>query len=419
MAKKSAKKTARKAAKSVKASKAAKAPAEAAGEPKPAAKASGKAAAAKKPAKPAAKAPAAKAAAKPAEGAAQKAARKAAKKASRSVAAKAVLKSAPAHSDERQSGAITPGARKAAIPASSISGIVRRAPASLPRPSVTMQEVAQRDLPHEYGETGIRVLVRDTEWLFVYWEISSATRAQHGLHPGGETSPLVLRLYEGGSEARITDVPVNDLTSSWYVRVPVAGSAYVVELGIKRARNGYTPLARSGLVKLPRAVMAEDYAPGWEQPVPEVFEQLVQLSGGLELSTRLGSEEFSLVMQRRLRDELSSFSGMLFSGILSSGELSSAGFAEERTAPEAGRDFWLKVGVDVIVYGSTEPDAQVSLMGRPIKLSPDGSFRVRMAFPDGRIEFPVEATSADGVETRRVKPVVERATEPETRSFNN
>ena len=341
-------------------------------------------------------------------------ARKAAKKVVKAAAPKAAPPVAPPptapDAEAPQRGAIRPAARKPAVASSSLSGLARRAPVKLPRPSVTMTEVAARELPQEYGETRVSVLVRDPEWLFVFWEIASGARASHGLHPGGEASPLVLRLHDQSPGGRVTDIPVNDLTSSWYVRVPVAGAAYVVELGIKRASGEWVSLARSGAVQLPRAAMAEHFAPGWSQVLPEVHRQLVQLSGGFDLGSHLGSEEFSLAMQRRLMEEASSFSGMLFSGGLVSSEFMAAMGGPEALGIDAGRGFWLTVGVDVIVYGATDPGAAVTLMGRPIKLTPEGSFRVRMAFPDGKIEFPVEATSPDGVETRRVCPVVQRET---------
>ena len=65
----------------------------------------------------------------------------------------------------------------------------------------------------------------------------------------------------------------------------------------------------------------------------------------------------------------------------------------------------------MIVYGATEPDAKVKFMGQEIRLTQDGTFRVRMVLPDTTIEFPVDATSADGEQKRGVKPVVQRWTE--------
>lgn len=45
--------------------------------------------------------------------------------------------------------------------------------------------------------------------------------------------------------------------------------------------------------------------------------------------------------------------------------------------------FWFNVNAELIIYGATEPNAQVAIGGRPIKLRPDGSFSCHFALPDG------------------------------------
>ncbi len=45
--------------------------------------------------------------------------------------------------------------------------------------------------------------------------------------------------------------------------------------------------------------------------------------------------------------------------------------------PPAG--FWLNINAELIVYGATEPGAQVTLGGRPIQLRPDGTFSCRFS----------------------------------------
>jgi len=66
----------------------------------------------------------------------------------------------------------------------------------------------------------------------------------------------------------------------------------------------------------------------------------------------------------------------------------------------ATRDFFLHVNAEVIFYGGTDPRAQVTIDGKPVRLNPDGSFRHHFIFPDGRSEIPIVATSPDGVEQR-------------------
>ena len=62
---------------------------------------------------------------------------------------------------------------------------------------------------------------------------------------------------------------------------------------------------------------------------------------------------------------------------------------------EVPRRFWLGVNAELVIFGATEPNAKVTLAGRPIQLRPDGTFSFRFALPDGRFELPVVAVAAD------------------------
>ncbi len=68
------------------------------------------------------------------------------------------------------------------------------------------------------------------------------------------------------------------------------------------------------------------------------------------------------------------------------------------THPE--RDFWMRINAEVILHGSTDPRASVTVAGHPIPLRSDGSFSFRFAFPDGQFSLPVTATAPDRLETR-------------------
>lgn len=72
--------------------------------------------------------------------------------------------------------------------------------------------------------------------------------------------------------------------------------------------------------------------------------------------------------------------------------------------------FRFAVNVEVIVHGSTEPDARVTLGGRPVALRPDGSFSVRWLLPDGDFRVPAAAVAADGRERREVRLRLMRGT---------
>ncbi|GAB4434783.1 MAG: DUF4912 domain-containing protein [Cyanobacteria bacterium J069] len=83
--------------------------------------------------------------------------------------------------------------------------------------------------------------------------------------------------------------------------------------------------------------------------------------------------------------------------------------------PIRARKFWLVADAELIIYGATEPDASVTIAGRPVKLNPDGTFRFQMSFQDGMLDFPILAVAADGVQTRAVHMRFNRET-PERRT---
>jgi hypothetical protein len=90
-------------------------------------------------------------------------------------------------------------------------------------------------------------------------------------------------------------------------------------------------------------------------------------------------------------------SGLTMSGVGMSG----VGFSAS-AVPIRPRQFWLVADAELIVYGATEPDATVTIGGRPIKLNPDGTFRFQMSFQDGLIDYPIMAVASDGVQTRSI-----------------
>ncbi len=86
-----------------------------------------------------------------------------------------------------------------------------------------------------------------------------------------------------------------------------------------------------------------------------------------------------------------------------SGHLQTAAVVEDR-------GFWFNVNAELVLYGATEPDAQVAIGGEPIRLRPDGTFSYRLAFPDGVYDLVVTAVSAKG-EHRQVSLIVSRRTD--------
>jgi len=68
------------------------------------------------------------------------------------------------------------------------------------------------------------------------------------------------------------------------------------------------------------------------------------------------------------------------------------------SSPEGGRPEWptgfrLSVNAELVIYGATEPTANLVIGGRVVPLRPDGTFSFRFSLPDGDYELAVTATS--------------------------
>jgi uncharacterized protein len=116
----------------------------------------------------------------------------------------------------------------------------------------------------------------------------------------------------------------------------------------------------------------------------------------------MGSVEVTELVRRQLQQEISSMGAAQFSapsspfgGISSVSSVSSPFGGVERR-----KSFWFNVNAELILYGATEPDAEVTIGGRVIKLRPDGTFSYRFALPDGDYHLPAVAVSADKTDGR-------------------
>ncbi len=254
-------------------------------------------------------------------------------------------------------------------------------------------------LPDNYGDNFIYLLVRDPYWLYTYWEIQKdhQERCLAQLGGGWDRVRSVLRVYDVTSNKGLPsffDIFLQGMASNWYIEVQ-PNRSYLVEIGLLHRDGRFVALARSNQVTTPRAGMSEVLDEEW---MDIDFDKIYALSGGFEVGK--SSAELRKMMEERLKGAISSGSG--------AGVISSFG-SPVRIMKKRG--FWFVLDCELIVYGATEPDATVTLQGKPVKLRPDGTFTLRFAFPDGKQVLDAHAYSADGIEERIITPIVERRTE--------
>jgi len=259
---------------------------------------------------------------------------------------------------------------------------------------VTMPPVESMEIPDTYDKTRIAMMVRDPYWLFTYWEISRESFLELERSLGGKWPEcrFVLRVYDRTDGEGFFDIETGHGPRSWYVNVAPA-RLYQTAIGVMTPEGKFIELASSNVSGTPRAGVSDLVDDRWLVP-DEEFERIFSASGGYA-SQHSGSGEITGAIERRFLEEMGSETVSSFG---------SAGLQK----PARARGFRLWVATELILYGATEPDARVTIQGREIKLRGDGTFSARFALPDGTIDLPVTAVSADEIEERTIETTVSR-----------
>lgn len=276
------------------------------------------------------------------------------------------------------------------------------------------------ELPSNYDEDQVTLLVRDPECVFAFWEVTDAgwQRAIARLPHGDATPDLVLRVYDLDPTAEwdsahgrgFSDFPVAN-TAGWYVHTDAPGLVLGAEIGAKRDGT-FISIARSSAVATPPGRVSDDTDVDW-MTVEELYRMVAQMPVGAS------SPAVRAVLSRRREVELSS--GLM----IAMGEPGfSPGFSpgfHRRSAPAARATFRtvprhelgqheLHLEADVVLSGRvSHPSATITINGQPVPVQEDGHFRLQLPLPDGTHVLPVEARFADGAR-RALTPVISRET---------
>ncbi|MBP6875813.1 MAG: DUF4912 domain-containing protein [Candidatus Eisenbacteria bacterium] len=264
-------------------------------------------------------------------------------------------------------------------------------------------------MPERYGRNYAVLMARDPQWVHVYWEIKpeSLNELRQNLGDGWKDHRWVMRVFafpaetdlqraeEGNGEDRF-DIELAPGAESWYVNVGRADRIYRVAIGIVTRDGRFHALARSNAVRTPRDTISHVLDEEWTR-APESYKRLYEMMGD-SLPDGRSSAELGMLLRERLRADWSS--GML--GSMASGAL-------VRAVPGAP-GFWFVLDAELIVYGATEPDAKVTVQGRPVRLRPDGTFSLRFLLPDGTQVIDATAVSADEAFRKTITPTVRRET---------
>lgn len=260
-----------------------------------------------------------------------------------------------------------------------------------------MPPVESMDIPAGYGFDRVAIMIRDPHWVFAYWEVTrkSYLKLEKLFGDDWPTCRMILRVYDrSSSPSTHFDIELSAEASNWYINV-LPEHTYQVAIGALGQDGRFEEIAVSNIIETPRFGISDVIDDRWMVP-DEVFDRVFAASGGYDMHA--SSAELRELLEKGLLEQISS------------GAVSSFGSGPLREE-ERGRGFRLWIATELILYGATEPDARVTVQGKEVKLRGDGTFSLRFALPDGRIDLPVKAVSADELEERSIDTNVRKKSE--------
>ncbi len=309
------------------------------------------------------------------------------------------------------------------------------------------------ELPATYRQDTLFLAARDPRWLFSYWDFD------WGQYPGAQMRGGVAQFFlrvstRAGAEEALVEIKPE--ARNWYVPVAHPATEYVAEIGFFEKGGAWHSVVKSAVATTPPDGVAADAeaafatvpaqisyerllemvrekmeegesliaalariagegriefhagrAPSWSEEQKRLLAALL----GESLTDRigLGSAEIDQMLRKKLAEKLHSETASGLSGryaeALAPGPTSlfsgiGASWSAQPFSVKRERGFFMHVNAEIIFYGGTDPDAQVTIDGKEIRLSPDGTFRYHFTLPDGDFGIPIIARSPDGVEER-------------------
>lgn len=313
------------------------------------------------------------------------------------------------------------------------------------------------ELPEAYGTKQLLLAARDPHWLYARWDFT--LEQQRHYNSLSADHHLVIRVFANDEKNRpFAEVHVHPESNHWFIHVGRAGTKFTAELGYYQGGK-WAAVSTSGATLTPPDSMSEDTTAQFATipiempfaqlldfaraavrqnvPLAEVIQQL--RASGQEVNEGpsgnwtpeheralasiismdrvrrvwMGSLEITELIRRQLQQEMSSIMASQFA--LPTSPLGAISSFSSLSSPFGGQErkkgFWFNVNAELILYGATEPDAQVTIGGRIIKLRPDGTFSYRFALPDGDYELPAVAVSYDNTDGRAAELRFSRETE--------
>jgi uncharacterized protein len=225
----------------------------------------------------------------------------------------------------------------------------------------------------------------DPWWLHARWEITQRMigRAEAALGAEWHRAVPVIRMYDvskddlgTNAKSMLKDIEIHGNVDHWFIPVDKPAQELKLQIGYRTASGKFFALARSNKVSTP--LPGTRGRVSWGAPLP-------------------GGES----------------NGFQIREIHETKPATIAFLAEKPNGGKAidhSREYPFNLEAELIVYGSTDPRCEFTLMGEQVPVSQDGSFSVRFHLPNGRQVVPAVTVTPDGSETRTIVMAIERNT---------
>ncbi|QDU03442.1 hypothetical protein V6x_31610 [Gimesia chilikensis] len=254
---------------------------------------------------------------------------------------------------------------------------------------------SDRMLPtSESVETKLTAQVKDSHWLMANWTItqSSLDRAKAALGAYWYQAVPVIRVYDittnensRTSKAYVKDVEVKIDSGLWFVQIDQPARSYKLQLGFVTPQNKFF-----GLV----------YSHKLTPPMPEVCDK------GGRIKRRLDNN-YSATRSRRYTSRAENGNGVP-SRLALPLSLDPSGESNGSRPKQSKKEF--HVETELLIHGTSDPQAEVTLLGEKIPVSKEGRFALRLSLPNGRQVIPAVNTSSNKRRQQTIVLAIERNT---------